>query len=179
MLGARTSGSVAACVRGPDERDAPKIEATTPAYPMAAMDFMAPTDWRNPRLAELKAAGGKVIVWVSDGAFSVQSTIDWYEKFRTNNGVYITNFTMFYRMPGMAHCAGGPATDRFDAFDALVGWVERGAAPGDLVAAARPDNEELPADWSKTRTRPLCDWPKVARYRGAGDLESAASFVCE
>ena len=79
----------------------------------------------------------------------------------------------------MAHCGGGPATDRFDAFAALVAWVERGTAPGDLAASARADNAELPVAWSKTRTRPLCDWPKVARYRGTGDLESAASFVCE
>jgi feruloyl esterase len=163
------------------DRDAPKIEATTPAYPMAAMDFMAPTDWRNPRLAELKAAGGKVIVYhgVSDGAFSVQATIDWYEKVRANNRGDRADFARFYPVPGMAHCGGGPATDRFDAFSALVAWVEQGKAPGDLLATVRADNQELPAEWSKTRTRPLCDWPKVARYRGTGDLESAASFVCE
>jgi feruloyl esterase len=44
---------------------------------------------------------------------------------------------------------------------------------------ARADNRELPQSWSPTRSRPLCDWPKVARYRGAGDLESAESFRCE
>jgi feruloyl esterase len=162
-------------------RDAQKIEATTPAYPMSAMDFMAPTDWRNPRLAELKAAGGKLIVYhgVSDGAFSVQATIDWYEKVRSNNSNDVTDFARFYPVPGMTHCGGGPATDRFDAFGALVAWVERDEAPRALIASARADNDELPASWSKTRTRPLCDWPAVARYRGNGDLESAESFVCE
>jgi feruloyl esterase len=169
-------------LRGFDfERDAPKVEATTPAYPVSAMDFMAPTDWRDPRLAELKAAGGKVIVYhgVSDGAFSVRSTIDWYDKLRMNNAGDIADFARFYPVPGMAHCGGGPATDRFDAFAALVAWVEQGRAPSDLVATVRADNPELPAGWSPSRSRPLCDWPKVARYRGTGDLESAASFVCE
>ncbi len=163
------------------ERDAPKIEAATPAYPTSAMDLMAPTDWRNPRLAELQAAGGKVIVYhgASDGAFSLQATIDWYDKVRANNGGDASGFARFYPVPGMAHCGGGPATDRFDAFSALVDWVERGTAPGSLTATARADNPELPANWSKTRSRPLCDWPKVARYGGAGDLESAASFRCE
>lgn len=163
------------------DRDAAKIEITTPAYPMSAMDFMAPTDWRNPRLAELKAAGGKVIVYhgVSDGAFSLQATVDWYDNVRANNGGDVSDFARFYPVPGMAHCGGGPATDRFDAFDALVGWVERGTAPGALTATVRADNPELPADWSKTRSRPLCDWPEVARYRGTGDLESAANFTCE
>jgi feruloyl esterase len=163
------------------DRDAPKIEATTPAYPVSAMDFMAPTDWRNPRLAELKAAGGKIIVYhgASDGAFSVQATIDWYEKVRANNGGDASGFARFYPVPGMNHCAGGPATDRFDLFGALVDWVEHKRAPGVITAEVRANNAELPADWSKTRSRPLCEWPKVARYRGTGDLESAASFVCE
>jgi feruloyl esterase len=169
-------------LRGFDfDRDAPKIEATTPAYPISAMDFMAPADWRNPRLAELEAAGGKVIVYhgASDGAFSVQATIDWYAKLRMNNRGDVYDFARFYPVPGMTHCGGGPATDRFDAFGALVAWVEQDTAPGDLMAEVRAENAELPADWSKTRSRPLCDWPKVARYRGSGDLESAASFVCE
>ncbi len=95
------------------------------------MDFMAPTDWRNPKLAELKAAGGKVIVYhgAADGAFSMQATIDWYEKVRANNGGDVSGFARFYPVPGMTHCGGGPATDRFDLFGALVDWVERGTAP--------------------------------------------------
>lgn len=177
-----TPQALLAYLRGFDfDRDAQKIHAVTPAYPVSAMDFMAPTDWRNPRLAELKAAGGKVIVYhgVSDGAFSVQATIDWYERVRSNNAGNVADLARFYPVPGMAHCGGGPSTDRFDAFSALVAWVEQGTAPGDLLASVRAENQELPADWSKSRARPLCDWPKVARYRGAGDLESATSFVCE
>jgi feruloyl esterase len=179
---AGTPQALIAYLRGFDfDRDAQKIHAVTPAYPTSAMDFMAPTDWRDPRLAELKAAGGKVIVYhgVSDGAFSVQSTIDWYERVRANNRGDVTDTARFYPVPGMGHCGGGPSTDRFDAFGALVAWVEQGTLPGDLMASVRAENQELPAEWSKTRTRPLCDWPKVARYRGTGDLESAASFVCE
>jgi feruloyl esterase len=169
-------------LRGFDfDRDARKIEATTKAYPVSAMDFMAPTDWRNPKLAELKSAGGKIIVYhgASDGAFSVQATIDWFEKLRANNGGDASGFARFYSVPGMNHCSGGPATDRFDLFNVLVDWVEHQRAPGVVTAEARSNNAELPADWSKTRSRPLCEWPKVARYRGTGDLESAASFVCE
>jgi feruloyl esterase len=179
---ARTPEGLLDYLRGFDfDRDAPKIVSTTPEYPVSPMDFMAPADWRDPRLAELQATGGKVIVYhgASDGAFSVQGTIDWYAKLRANNGSDVADFVRFYPVPGMTHCGGGPATDRFDAFGALVAWVEQGTAPGDLLADVRAENAELPADWSKTRSRPLCDWPKVARYRGTGDLESAASFVCE
>jgi feruloyl esterase len=169
-------------LRGFDfERDPAKITATTKAYPVSAMDFMAPTDWRKPKLAELKAAGGKIIVYhgASDGAFSVQATIDWFDKLRANNGGDASGFARFYSVPSMNHCSGGPATDRFDLFNVLVDWVEHKKAPGAVTAEARANNAELPADWSKTRSRPLCEWPKVARYRGTGDLESAASFQCE
>jgi hypothetical protein len=28
------------------------------------------------------------------------------------------------------------------------------------------------------RSRPLCDYPKWARYNGTGDVNAAASFTC-
>ena len=37
---------------------------------------------------------------------------------------------------------------------------------------------EVPANWSPTRTRPLCPFPQVARYSGSGDVEAADSWVC-
>jgi len=163
------------------DRDAAKIFATTDEYPVAAMDFMAPTDWREPKLAELQSAGGKVIVFhgASDGAFSIESTVAWFEQLAANNGGDVDSFARFYAIPGMAHCGGGPATDRFDLFSALVDWVEHERPPENVVATARAENPERPADWSPERSRPLCEWPKVARYSGSGDVEAAASFVCE
>ncbi len=38
-------------------------------------------------------------------------------------------------------------------------------------------NPEVPANWSPQRSRPLCPFPQVARYRG-GDIERAESFAC-
>jgi feruloyl esterase len=162
-------------------RDFGGILATTPEFPMSAMDFMAPTDWRAPKLTALQQEGGKIIVYhgASDGAFSLQATVEWYEQLRANNGGHIEDFARFYPVPGMAHCGGGPSTDRFDLFTALVDWVERGRAPTRIVASVRADNPERPPTFGPTRTRPLCDWPQVARYRGTGDLDSADSFVCE
>jgi len=46
-----------------------------------------------------------------------------------------------------------------------------------VIAGITPGNKEIPADWSPNRTRPLCPWPKVARY-AAGDKEKAESFAC-
>ena len=84
----------------------------------------------------------------------------------------------------MDHCGGGPATDQFDMLSALVAWVEQGQAPDHVVAQARGTgnpggaNPEVPAAWSPTRTRPLCPYPKVARYNGSGSIEDAAGFSC-
>ncbi|WP_366118282.1 tannase/feruloyl esterase family alpha/beta hydrolase [Acidovorax sp.] len=69
----------------------------------------------------------------------------------------------------------------------MVALEEHGKAPGNVTAKARGArgalanlvNTELSASWSANRTRPLCVYPKVARYNGTGDVESASSFSCK
>ena len=85
----------------------------------------------------------------------------------------------------MTHCSAGPTTDQFDMLTPLVNWVEKGQAPEDVTASARGPsnaagvNADVPASWSATRSRPLCPYPKVARYNGSGSLEDAANFACK
>ena len=158
------------------DRDAPKIFATDSTFGESAMAFMAPPDVDDPKLAALRGHGGKLLVYhgSSDPVFSVNATTRWFAKLQANGG---RDFARLYTVPGMTHCGGGPATDRFDPLEALVAWVERGEAPRALVATVNPANPDLPANWSRTRTRPLCPFPQVPRYSG-GDTESAASFRC-
>ncbi len=160
------------------------IEATNAVYTESAMSFMTPP---NPtRLDKLRNRGAKMMVFhgVSDPIFSVDDTKAWYEGLAAANGGDASSFARFYRVPGMGHCSGGPATDQFDMLSALVAWVEKGAAPDRVTASARGAgnaggvNAELPADWAANRSRPLCPYPKVARYNGSGSLESADSFSC-
>jgi tannase/feruloyl esterase len=67
----------------------------------------------------------------------------------------------------------------------LVAWVEQGQAPDSVIASARGPgnaggvNAEVPAGWAANRTRPLCPYPQVARYKGSGSLDDAASFACQ
>jgi feruloyl esterase len=59
---------------------------------------------------------------------------------------------------------------------ALERWVEKGVAPERIVAAKRK-NDMDPAS-AIVRTRPLCAYPLVARYRGNGSTDDDANFVC-
>ncbi len=160
------------------DRDAPKIFATSADYPDFAMAFMTPSDIDDPKLAKFRDLGRKMIVYhgQADPVFSIDDTIAWWEKLDANMGGKAADSVRLFAVPGMTHCEGGVALDRFDALTALMDWVEKGKAPDRIVATVDPANKEVPASWS-SRTRPLCPWPAYARYAG-GDLESADSFAC-
>ncbi|MBN1847579.1 MAG: tannase/feruloyl esterase family alpha/beta hydrolase [Deltaproteobacteria bacterium] len=159
------------------DRDAPKIYATDDTYTEASMSFMTPPDLL---MKQLYARGGKLIVFhgTSDAVFSVADTINWYEALSARYRRRTKDFARLFIIPGMAHCSGGPACDRFDLFHALVDWVEKGIEPDTVTAWPNPDNPEVPSDWSPSRTRPLCSYPAVPVYQG-GDLEDDSSFRCE
>jgi hypothetical protein len=99
-------------------------------------------------------------------------------------GADAADFLRLFRVPGMGHCSGGPATDQADYLSPLVAWVEQGVAPERITASARGPgnaggvNPEVPASWAPDRTRPLCVFPAVARYDGSGDVERAESWAC-
>ena len=76
-----------------------------------------------------------------------------------------------FLMPGVSHCTGGEGPDTFDGLGALEAWVERGKAPERIEAAKLVDGKPV-------RTRPLCPYPQVARYKGTGSIDEAASFEC-
>jgi feruloyl esterase len=81
------------------------------------------------------------------------------------------DFFRLFMAPGMGHCAGGPGPNQFDAIGALERWVEKGVAPDSLVATLNVGGKPV-------RTRPLCPYPQVARYKGAGSIDDAANFTC-
>ena len=166
------------------ETDYPKMFATTPLYTESSWSFMTPPNEAD--LSTLKNRGGKMIVFhgVADRVFSPMDTAQWMDKLQANHGNDAGAFARLFMVPGMNHCSGGPATDQFDMLAPLVAWVEQGKAPDSVTAKARGAganvvNTEVPSTWSASRTRPLCVYPKVARYNGTGDVESASSFSCK
>jgi feruloyl esterase len=162
-----------------------KVNATSGLYTESAMSFMTPP---NPRdLSTLKNRGAKLMIYhgTADPIFSSDDSTTYYNNLRQANGGDASNFARFYRVPGMNHCSDGPSTDQFDMLTPLVAWVEKGIAPDRVVANVRASgnpagvNADLPSGWSPVRSRPLCPYPKVARYKGSGSMELADNFSCE
>ena len=150
------------------ERDAPTIYETYGPYTESSMSFMTPPD---PLMKQLHAKGGKLIVvhGVADAVFSVQSTINWYDALRRHYKKHAKDFARVFIVPGMGHCGGGPACDKFELFDALMDWVENGIAPDQV--------ESYGSTWPD-RTRPLCAYPAIPKYNGTGNSEDASNFTC-
>ena len=164
-----------------------------PDYDLRSFDFDADWDLANnrvvgadetlgsalnavdPDLTAFKAAGGRLISYHgwADALIPGQYAVDYYDSVIEAMGglAETTDFYRLFMAPGVAHCRGGPGPDRFDAVSALERWVEEGAAPDRLIAAKVVDGEVQ-------RTRPLCPYPQVARYQGAGSVDDAASFAC-
>ena len=160
------------------DTEAAKIYATSGIYTESSMSFMTPPD--PTHLDTLRDRGAKMIVihGASDGVFSPDDTAAWFDELDRNEGGDAEQFARYFEVPGMGHVAGGPATDQHGGLAALIAWVEQGTAPEQLVASVNPANAEVPADWSPTRSRPLCVYPEVAQYV-SGDPENASSFACE
>lgn len=116
------------------------------------------------------AGHGKLILYqgVSDYGLSAKELAAWYDRLAVDTGGHTQDWARLFLVPGMAHCDGGRATDRFDPLEALQRWVENGEAPERIVATGA----SFPG-----QSRPLCPWPKVARYT-QGDPKQASSFEC-
>jgi feruloyl esterase len=130
----------------------------------------------NPDLSAFRDRGGKAIVWHgwSDQLISAEATIDYYQRvLRQMGGAEKTSqFVRLFLAPGVAHCGGGEGPAPYGQLDMLLSWVEEGKPPVTLTAARRDQTGAI------TRSRPLCQYPLVAKYKGIGSTDDASNFVC-
>jgi feruloyl esterase len=129
----------------------------------------------NPDMSRFFAHGGKLLLYHgwSDNQVPTLNTIKYYESVVKNLGGAKKageNVRLFLE-PGMGHCAGGEGPSVFDKVGPLEQWIEHGRAPDALLASHMKDGKV-------DRTRPLCPYPQVAKYKGTGSIDDAASFVC-
>src|SRR5438309_1562368 len=145
----------------------------------------------DPNLKAFKARGGKLILYHgwSDAALPPVNTINYFQNVVSKMGQRDAgSFVRLFMVPGMQHCGGGPGPNSFGAFVtgaqsdpqhdmsvALERWVEQGVAPDQIIASKRQGIDPKSA---VVRTRPLCPYPQVARYKGSGSMDDAVNFVC-
>lgn len=151
----------------------------------------------DPNLRAFKSRGGKLIQYFgwADAAISPWNSINYYESVEDEMGPKTINgFYRLFPVPGMDHCILGPGANSFgqapfagptigpnpsspadDILSALDHWVEYGNAPEQIIATKYVNDD---ATQGIAFQRPLCPYPKFARYKGKGDTKAATSFEC-
>ena len=130
-----------------------------------------------------------IFILCSDGLHGLVKEEEMAEVAKLPIAQAASEFVRLYMVPGLQHCAGGPGPNTFGAYPgnakatpetdmsaALERWVDTGTVPTEIIAS------KLASDFdpgSKVlRTRPLCPYPQVARYKGSGSVDEAANFAC-
>lgn len=146
----------------------------------------------NTNLSAFKARGGKLLMYSgwADPTGPPMDAVQYYTSVvkRLGGRRETDAFFRLFMVPGMAHCDYGPGPNLFggvgprlaegqgdpthDILSALVRWVEEGKAPTQIVASHFTND-------IVDRTRPLCPYPRKARWTREGSSDDAAFFRCD
>lgn len=159
--------------------------ARDPAFDALSFDAARPGRWSErlqavsalldakTDLSAFRARGGKLLIahGLADMVVSPRATEQYWQRLQAQFGAEgLRGFARYYEVPGYGHAAASAFNAAWDSLGALDRWVVAGEAPQQPVVA---DTVGVPG-----RTRPLCEHPLWPRYRGQGDVNAAASFVC-
>lgn len=158
----------------------------------------------NFDISPFQSRGGKLIHYhgYADGYIPTYSSIYLYKQIQQTllpQGINLDDFYRFFLVPGMQHCAdsvndapwvfGGQDQElsdtgysvpgfmdpEHDVLLALMRWVENGTAPDQIIATKFANDSET---GEVVRQRPLCPWPQVAKWDGAGNVNVSGSWEC-
>lgn len=157
----------------------------------------------NFDLSPFKQRGGKLIHYhgLADELIPAGSSQYFYDQvYRTlvPRGIKVDDFYRFFFVPGMSHCMGstvapwyigggaqyisgathsvpGFMNSQHDVILAIMDWVENGKAPNEIIATKYWNDSVADGIYSQ---RPLCMYPKQARYVGNGDPNVPHSWKC-
>ena len=129
-------------------------------------------DATSSDLSRFTRRGGKLIMyqgWAEPG-IPPANLVKYFDEIQQKTSGAKDSVRVFM-VPGMGHCGGGNGTSTFDMVAALDGWRDGGKAPAQVNASRVRDGKV-------DRTRPLCAWPTVAKYKGSGSIDEAENFFC-
>ena len=128
----------------------------------------------NPNIKAFFDRGGKLLMYqgFADPQVTSDNAIRYHQAVIDKVGKQVEGKSIeLFMVPGMYHCQGGPGTDTFDKAAVLDAWVTSGKAP-DRIVASHLDGGKV------DRTRPLCVFPRVAKWNGTGSPDDAQNFTC-
>ncbi|HYL35227.1 MAG TPA: tannase/feruloyl esterase family alpha/beta hydrolase [Bryobacteraceae bacterium] len=132
-------------------------------------------DAMDPNLKPFFGHGGKLLQYHgwSDWQISPLNSVNYYQSVLEALGgaSKVQDSYRLFMAPGMGHCGGSEGPNHFDMLGALEQWVEKSKPPAQIVASRITDGKV-------DRTRPLCPYPQIAKYKGTGSTDDAANFAC-
>jgi hypothetical protein len=145
-------------------------------FQQSALQYQAVIATDDPDLSRFRDAGGKMVFWhgTADPLIFFRGSVDYYQRLEEAMGGarQTQKFARFFVAPGVGHCGGGQGAAPADPLDAVVRWVEHGRAPDTLPG------QRTAAAGTVVLTRPVCQYPLVARYSGHGATTDAKNFTC-
>ena len=128
----------------------------------------------DPHLAPFFSRGGKLLIYQgwADPNVSPRSPLMYYDRVvKTVGRKAVDEGMRLFYAPGMGHCGGGEGPNVFDALTPLEQWREQGKPPSSILATHSTAGKV-------DRSRPLCPYPQIARYKGTGSIDQAENFSC-
>jgi feruloyl esterase len=130
----------------------------------------------DPNLKPFFSHGGKLLLYHgwSDPNVPTLNTIKYYKSVADTMGgaAKVSDNVRLFLEPGMGHCGGGEGPNVCDKVGAMEQWVEHGKALDELIASHSTAGKV-------DRTRSLCPYPQVAKYKGSGSIDDTANFSCK
>ncbi|KAM0123375.1 hypothetical protein ACHAP3_011178 [Botrytis cinerea] len=150
--------------------------------------------------------GGKLLHYhgLADGTVAPGASVYFHDHVTRTlapMSIEVDDFYRFFLVPGLEHCTGTPSTmnapwyfaganqaatlststhstpgysdARHDILLAVMAWVENGTAPDSIIGTMFND------DLTVAKQRPICAFPKQAKYSGTGDVDAPESWSCE
>ena len=130
-------------------------------------------DLNKSDLSAFQARGGKLLMahGSHDALVSTRATAQYWNRIRNTMGAAkVDSFARYYEIPGYGHAVSSVFNASWDSLTTLENWVEKGTPPPSQVVS---DTAGVAG-----RSRPLCDYPAWAKYKGAGDINAAVSYTC-